>query len=60
MRALNEMNARIVGRVRTSTGTIASASGQIASGNLDLSARAGEQGRGFAVVASEVRNLALR
>ena len=41
MRALHDMNeglAKLVGRVRAGTETIATASGQIATGNLDLSA----------------------
>jgi len=60
MRALNEMNAglaRIVGRVRTSTDTIASASGQIASGNLDLSKRTEQQAASLERTAASMEQL---
>ncbi len=60
MRALNEMNAglaRIVGRVRTSTDTIASASGQIASGNLDLSKRTEQQAASLERTAASMEEL---
>ena len=46
LQALHEMNTslvRIVGQVRSGTGTIISASTQISSGNLDLSARTEQQ-----------------
>ena len=46
MRALGEMNAgltRLVGRVRAGTDTIASVSGELATGNVDLSARTEQQ-----------------
>jgi methyl-accepting chemotaxis protein len=60
MRALNEMNAglaRIVGRVRASTDTIASASGQIASGNLDLSERTEQQATSLERTATSMEQL---
>jgi methyl-accepting chemotaxis protein-1 (serine sensor receptor) len=60
MRALNEMNAglaRIVGRVRAGTDTIASASSQIASGNLDLSARTGQQAASLERTATSMEQL---
>jgi methyl-accepting chemotaxis protein len=47
-RALQGMNAnllRIVGEIRTGTDAIATASAEIAAGNLDLSARTEQQGR---------------
>jgi methyl-accepting chemotaxis protein-1 (serine sensor receptor) len=60
MRALNEMNtglARIVGRVRKSTDTIASASGQIANGNLDLSQRTEQQAASLERTATSMEEL---
>jgi len=60
MRALNEMNAglaRIVGRVRAGTDTIASASGQIATGNLDLSARTEQQAASLERTATSMEEL---
>jgi methyl-accepting chemotaxis protein-1 (serine sensor receptor) len=60
MRALNEMNgglARIVGRVRAGTDTIATASGQIASGNLDLSSRTEQQAAAIEETASSMEEL---
>jgi methyl-accepting chemotaxis protein len=43
LHAMNSSLVRIVGEVRLGTDTIASASGQIASGNLDLSSRTEQQ-----------------
>jgi methyl-accepting chemotaxis protein-1 (serine sensor receptor) len=60
MRALNEMNAglaRIVGRACASTDTIASASGQIASGNLDLSERTEQQAASLERTATSMEQL---
>jgi len=60
MRALNEMNAglaRIVGRVRAGTDTIASASGQIATGNQDLSARTEQQAASLERTAASMEEL---
>jgi methyl-accepting chemotaxis protein-1 (serine sensor receptor) len=60
MRALNEMNrglASLVGRVRGGTDTIATASGQIAAGNLDLSARTEEQAASLEQTASSMEEL---
>jgi methyl-accepting chemotaxis protein-1 (serine sensor receptor) len=60
MRALNEMNtglARIVGRVRAGTDTIASASGQIATGNLDLSTRTEQQAASLERTATSMEEL---
>ena len=50
MQALKDMNeslVRMVGQVRTGTDTIATASSQIAAGNLDLSSRTEEQAVGW-------------
>jgi methyl-accepting chemotaxis protein-1 (serine sensor receptor) len=60
MRALNEMNgglARIVGRVRAGTDAIATASSQIASGNLDLSSRTEQQAAALEETASSMEEL---
>jgi methyl-accepting chemotaxis protein-1 (serine sensor receptor) len=60
MRALNEMNAglaRLVGRVRAGTDTIASASGQIATGNLDLSTRTEQQAASLERTAASMEEL---
>jgi methyl-accepting chemotaxis protein len=43
MKAMRDGLAQLVGQVRSSTDTIATASGQIASGNLDLSSRTEQQ-----------------
>ncbi|MET3132176.1 methyl-accepting chemotaxis protein [Oxalobacteraceae bacterium GrIS 1.11] len=58
--ALNDMSAslvRIVGAVRSSTDTIATASKQIASGNLDLSARTEQQASSLEETASSMEEL---
>jgi methyl-accepting chemotaxis protein len=60
MRALNEMNAglaRLVGRVRAGTDTIASASGEIATGNLDLSTRTEQQAASLERTAASMEEL---
>ena len=58
--ALREMNAslaRTVGEVRQSTATIATASGQIASGNFDLSGRTESQASSLEQTASSMEQL---
>ncbi|WP_374580892.1 methyl-accepting chemotaxis protein [Pseudoduganella sp.] len=58
--ALKDMNdslVKIVGEVRSGTETIASASGQIATGNIDLSARTEEQASSLEETASSMEEL---
>jgi len=60
MRALNDMNhglAGLVSRVRAGTDTIATASGEIAAGNLDLSARTEQQAASLDETASSMDQL---
>ena len=60
LEALKEMNAslvRIVGQVRSGTGAIATASSQIASGNMDLSARTEAQASALEQTASSMIEL---
>ncbi|MFL9878877.1 methyl-accepting chemotaxis protein [Herbaspirillum rhizosphaerae] len=60
LRALKDMNdnlLKIVGEVRQSTETIATASGQIAQGNLDLSNRTEQQAGSLAETAASTREL---
>jgi methyl-accepting chemotaxis protein-1 (serine sensor receptor) len=60
MQALKRMNdslVDIVGRVRTGTETIVSASSQIASGNLDLSSRTEQQASSLEETASAMEEL---
>ena len=60
MRSLDDMNnglAGIVGRVRNGTDTIATAAGQIAAGNLDLSARTEQQAASLEQTASSMEEL---
>ena len=60
MFAIKEMRdglAQIVGKIRSSTDTIASASSQIASGNLDLSSRTEEQASSLEETASSMEEL---
>lgn len=60
LQSLKEMNdslVRIVGEVRTGTEAISTASGQIASGNLDLSARTEEQASSLEETASSMEEL---
>lgn len=60
MQALKEMNsslAKIVGQVRIGTDTIATASSQIAAGNLDLSSRTEEQASSLEETASSMEEL---
>ncbi|MDO9191905.1 MAG: MCP four helix bundle domain-containing protein, partial [Undibacterium sp.] len=60
IQALNEMNSSlvgIVGQVRSGTDTIATASSQIAAGNLDLSSRTEEQASSLEETASSMEEL---
>ncbi|MEC5163661.1 MULTISPECIES: methyl-accepting chemotaxis protein [unclassified Janthinobacterium] len=60
MQALKDMNeslVKIVGEVRGGTDTIATASGQIASGNLDLSSRTEQQASSLEETASSMEEL---
>jgi methyl-accepting chemotaxis protein len=60
MQALKDMNdslVRIVGEVRNGTDTIASASGQIAAGNLDLSGRTEQQAGSLEETAASMEQL---
>ena len=60
MAALRDMNAslvRIVGEVRGGTETIATASGQIAAGNMDLSSRTEQQASSLEETASSMEEL---
>lgn len=60
MHALADMNnnlSKIVGRVRAGTDAIATASGQIAAGNLDLSSRTEQQAAALEETASSMEQL---
>jgi methyl-accepting chemotaxis protein len=60
MEALRHMNAsliRIVGEVRTSTESMSGVSGEIATGNLDLSTRTEAQASSLAQTSSSMREL---
>ena len=60
MQALKDMNgslAKIVGEVRSGTETIATASGQISRGNLDLSSRTEQQASSLEETASAMEEL---
>ena len=57
LKDMNESLVRIVGEVRTSTDTIATASAQIASGNQDLSSRTEEQASSLEETASSMGEL---
>src|SRR5690606_33454434 len=60
LRALKSMNdglARLVGEVRASTEAIALASGEIATGNMDLSSRTEEQASSLEETASSMEEL---
>ncbi|MFT5590914.1 MAG: methyl-accepting chemotaxis protein [Bradyrhizobium sp.] len=60
MQALKDMNdslVRIVGEVRHGTGTIATASAEIAAGNLDLSTRTEQQASSLEETASSMEEL---
>ncbi|MFZ6846342.1 methyl-accepting chemotaxis protein [Undibacterium sp. RuTC16W] len=57
LKAMNDSLFHIVGQVRSGTETIATASGQIASGNLDLSSRTEEQASSLEETASSMEEL---
>ncbi len=57
LKDMNESLVRIVGEVRAGTDTIATASGQIASGNLDLSSRTEKQASALEETASSMEEL---
>jgi methyl-accepting chemotaxis protein len=57
MKSMRDSLAQIVGEVRSGTDAIASASGQIATGNLDLSARTEEQASSLEETASSMEEL---
>jgi methyl-accepting chemotaxis protein len=57
MKAMRDSLINIVSEVRVSTDTIATASGQIASGNLDLSSRTEEQASALEATASSMEEL---
>ncbi|WP_272492111.1 methyl-accepting chemotaxis protein [Massilia phyllostachyos] len=57
MKTMRDSLARIVGQVRSGTETIASASGQIAIGNMDLSSRTEEQASSLEETASSMEEL---
>ena len=57
LKGMNESLVQIVGEVRTGTDTIATASGQIAAGNLDLSSRTEEQASSLEETAASMEEL---
>jgi len=57
LKAMNESLQRIVGQVRGGTETITTASGEIASGNLDLSSRTEQQASSLEETASAMEEL---
>jgi methyl-accepting chemotaxis protein len=57
VKAMRDSLVKIVGEVRIGTDTIATASGQIASGNLDLSARTEQQASALEETASSMEEL---
>ena len=57
MKHMNDSLVRIVGEVRSGTDTIATASHQIASGNIDLSARTEQQASSLEETASSMEEL---
>ena len=57
MEAMRQSLARIVGQVRSGTDTIATASHQIAAGNMDLSSRTEEQASSLEETASSMEEL---
>src|SRR5450830_392443 len=57
LKGMNDNLLEIVGEVRQSTETIATASGQIAQGNLDLSSRTEQQASSLAETAASTREL---
>ncbi|RXZ33813.1 methyl-accepting chemotaxis protein [Oxalobacteraceae bacterium CAVE-383] len=58
MKSMRDALAQIVGQVRSGTDTIATASGQIAMGNLDLSSRTEQQASSLEETASSMEELA--
>jgi len=57
LKVMNDNLVKIVGEVRSGTETIASASGQIATGNIDLSQRTEEQASSLEETASSMEEL---
>ncbi|MGK6311140.1 methyl-accepting chemotaxis protein [Variovorax sp. DT-64] len=57
LKNMNESLARVVGQVRAGTDTIATASGQIAAGNHDLSSRTEEQASSLEETAASMEEL---
>ncbi|BBB62007.1 methyl-accepting chemotaxis protein [Undibacterium sp. KW1] len=57
LKGMNDSLARIVGEVRAGTDTIATASSQIAAGNMDLSSRTEEQAGSLEETASSMEEL---
>ena len=57
LREMNERLVRLVGEVRSGADTIATASGQIASGNMDLSSRTESQASALEETASSMEEL---
>lgn len=57
LKDMNESLVRIVGEVRGGTETIATASGQIASGNMDLSSRTEQQAGSLETTASSMERI---
>tara|TARA_R110001599_G_scaffold64023_3_gene178939 strand:- start:558656 stop:560353 length:1698 start_codon:yes stop_codon:yes gene_type:complete len=57
LKAMNDSLAKVVGEVRSGTDTIATASSQIAAGNLDLSSRTEEQASSLEETASSMEEI---